>query len=380
VTYLQNYSYYPLYKNTQTTYFPIGEIMFEEMLAALRSAEHFIFMEYFIVSTGTMWDQIYDVLVQKAKEGVDVRFLFDDFGSIMTVPANFVRKLRKQGVKCYAFNPVHAHLKPQMNNRDHRKILVVDGYIGFTGGINIADEYINAYEKHGHWKDGGVMLRGEAVWNLTVMFLQFWHYADKSAEDFKQFAPHHYSPGYESDGYVLPYADSPLDDEILGEQVYLNVITNAKKYVYINTPYLIIDNEMITALCLAAKSGVDVRITTPHVPDKWYVHIVTRSYYKQLIESGVKIYEYTPGFIHSKSFVCDDTIGVVGTTNLDFRSLYLHYECGVWMYKTHAVTQLYEDYIETLQKCSQVSLDECNSINGFKRFLAASLRLFSPLM
>ncbi len=380
VTYIESRSFYPVYKNTQTDYFPFGEEMFEAMLQALKEAKHFIFMEYFIVDTGVMWDQIRDILVQKAKEGIDVRLLYDDLGCIMTLPNDFAKNLRKDGVKVYAFNPLHAKLDPKMNSRDHRKILVVDGHIGFTGGINIADEYINAFEKHGHWKDGGIRLKGEAVWNLTVMFLQFWHYADKSTEDFAKFAPNVHGPGYQTDGYVLPYADSPLDDETLGEQVYLNVIANAKDYVYINTPYLIIDNEMATALTLAAKSGIDVRITTPHVPDKWYVHLVTRSYYRQLIEGGVKIYEYLPGFIHAKSFVSDGTVGVVGTTNLDYRSLYLHYECGVWMYKSKAVLQLKKDYLQTLEKCVQIDLNECLSTPKFKRFIAAVLRLLSPLM
>ena len=380
VAYIENRSFYPVYQNTQTRYYPLGEEMFEAMLNALRGAKHFIFMEYFIVDTGIMWDQIREILVEKAKEGVDVRLLYDDLGCIMTLPSNFAKNLRKDGVKVYAFNPVHAKLDVKMNSRDHRKILVVDGHIGFTGGVNIADEYINAYEKHGHWKDGGVMLQGEAVWNLTVMFLQFWHYADKSTEDFSKFAPDVYGPAYQSDGYVQPYADSPLDDEILGEQVYLNVISNAKDYVYINTPYLIIDNEMTTALTLAAKSGIDVRITTPHIPDKWYVHLVTRSYYHQLIKAGVKVYEYLPGFIHAKSFVSDDTVGVIGTTNLDFRSLYLHYECGVWMYKSSAVLQLKQDYLDTLEKCKQITLEECMAIPKTKRFIAATLRLLSPLM
>lgn len=225
------------------------------------------------------------------------------------------------------------------------------------------------------------MLKGEAVWNLTVMFLQFWQYETKKGEEFSQFRPERYMPApCESDGYVQPYADSPMDDEIVGEQVYLNIINNATEYVYINTPYLIVDNEVVTALNLAAKSGIDVRIVTPHVPDKWYVHMVTRSYYKQLLEAGVKIYEYTPGFIHSKTFVADDKVAVVGTTNLDFRSLYLHFECGVWMYRSKAVLQLKKDFLQTLECCEQMTMKKYNAIPLYKRMFAAVLRVFSPLM
>ena len=379
--YISNNSFYPVYKNTETCYLSPGERMFEKLVEELEKAQHFIFMEYFIVQAGVMWDTVLEILERKAAQGVDVRMLYDDVGSLVTLPSGYYKELRKKGIKCYAFNKFRPRLQMQMNNRDHRKITVIDGYVGFTGGINLADEYINGYEKHGHWKDASIMLKGEAVWNLTVMFLQFWQYETKKGEEFSQFRPERYMPApCESDGYVQPYADSPMDDEIVGEQVYLNIINNATEYVYINTPYLIVDNEVVTALNLAAKSGIDVRIVTPHVPDKWYVHMVTRSYYKQLLEAGVKIYEYTPGFIHSKTFVADDKVAVVGTTNLDFRSLYLHFECGVWMYRSKAVLQLKRDFLQTLECCEQMTMKKYNAIPLYKRMFAAVLRVFSPLM
>lgn len=269
-----------------------------------------------------------------------------------------------------------------MNNRDHRKILVIDGHTAFNGGINLADEYINAYEKHGHWKDTAVMLKGEAVWSFTMMFLTMWNYLNNS----KPASYDYYMPRtkdiapYKSGGYVIPYTDSPLDDEPVGENAYLNIINDAKDYVYITTPYLIIDNEMVTALTLAAKSGVDVRIITPHIADKWFVHAVTRAYYKKLTKLGVKIYEYTPGFIHAKNFVSDDSVAVVGTINLDFRSLYLHFECATWMYKTDCVLDVKVDYLKTLEECQEITYEDCLNVNFFVRVGRALLRLFSPMM
>ena len=278
----------------------------------------------------------------------------------------------------HLFLPV---LNSHFNHRDHRKILVVDGHTAFTGGINLADEYINAYEKHGHWKDTAVLLRGDAVWNLTVMFLSMWDYIHGIDEDFTPYKPSvHMTGQVESDGYVQPYSDNPLDGEPVGETVYLNLINRAKRYVYINTPYLILDNEMATALRMAAKSGVDVRIVTPHIPDKWYVHAVTRAYYEMLLESGVRIYEYTPGFVHAKTFVVDDEYATVGTVNLDYRSLYLHFECGVLLYRTSSVAAVKADYLKTLEVCQEVSLEECRRVPLFRRLGRAVLRVFAPLM
>lgn len=275
VQYIQKYAYSPVYKNTYTEYLPIGEVKFERLKEELAKARHYIFLEYFIVQEGVMWDAILEILKEKVKQGVEVRMIYDDMGCIMTLPYRYDRRLEALGIQCCVFNPFVPVLTSRLNNRDHRKICVIDGHTGFTGGINLADEYINAYEKHGHWKDTAVLLRGDAVWNLTVMFLSMWDYIHGIDEDFTPYKPSvHMTGQVESDGYVQPYSDNPLDGEPVGETVYLNLINRAKRYVYINTPYLILDNEMATALRMAAKSGVDVG-RHPHIPDKWYVHAVT---------------------------------------------------------------------------------------------------------
>lgn len=384
--YIKDFSTYPIYKNTTTEYLSPGEVFFEVLKEELEKAEHFIFMEYFIIEEGLMWNSILDILVKKAKEGVDVRVIYDDVGCVKTLPYKYNEKLEKMGIKCMIFNPVGPILSMAMNNRNHRKITVIDGYIGFTGGINLADEYINERERFGHWKDAAIMIKGEGVWNLTMMFLKSWDFTKPSLDcnnfpKYNHYRPHVHHPGaFASDGYVQPYEDNPLDDETVGENVYINMIRQAKDYIYITTPYLIVDNELITVLTLAAKSGIDVRIITPHIEDKWYVHIVTRAYYGQLIEKGVKIYEYTPGFIHSKTFVVDDEIGVVGTINMDYRSLYLHFECAAWLYKTKSVLQIKGDFLKTLKRCTPITLEDCRKVSWGKRILRSILRLFAPLM
>lgn len=379
--YISEFVGYPVYKNTTTEYLSPGEKKFERLKEELEKAEHYIFMEYFIVQEGVMWNTILGILVKKVKQGVEVRLMYDDVGCLFTLPYKYYEKIESLGIKCIAFNKFRASLSALQNNRDHRKIAVIDGYIGFTGGINLADEYINEYEKHGHWKDASVVIKGDAVWNLTVMFLQMWNSTRNEDRDYKIYRPKTYlHQKLESDGYVQPYCDSPLDGETVGENVYLNMITKAKNYIYINTPYLIVDNEVITALSIAAKSGVDIRIVTPHVPDKIFVHMLTRSYYSQLVDAGVKIYEYTPGFIHSKTFVCDDEVATIGTINLDFRSLYLHFECGTWLYKSKAVMQLKADFLNTLKICTPIDRQYCNSFKWYIKFMQTILRLFAPLM
>lgn len=373
---------YPIYQNTQTKYLSPGEEKFKQLLKELKKAKHYIFLEYFIIQEGQMWNPILEILKQKAAEGVDVRVMYDDCGSLVLLPHDYPRKLEKMGIKCQVFNPLRPLLLVTMNNRDHRKILVIDGHTAFTGGINLADEYINAIDKHGHWKDASIMVRGEAAWSMTLMFLQMWnHNLKHPEEDYEKYRPYlHLKETIESDGYVQPYGDSPLDEEDVGETVYLNLIHKAQETVYISTPYLIADNEMVTALCIAAQSGIDVRIVTPHHWDKWYVHMVTQSYYEQLIQAGVKIYEYTPGFIHSKTFVVDRTVATVGSANLDYRSLYLHFECGVWMYQSSAVQEVYQDYQEILKVSRRITLEECKKVNGLVRILRAVIRAFAPLM
>ncbi len=380
VEYLQNYAGFPIYENTQTKYLSPGEVKFEYLVEELRKAEKYIFLEYFIVQEGKMWNTILDILKEKASRGVLIRILYDDMGCFFLLPKNYPKELKKYGIECIAFNPFRPILSTVQNNRDHRKIAIVDGKVAFTGGINLADEYINAIEKHGHWKDASIMLFGKAAWSFTLIFLQMWELCTGIDEDYSKYYPwQNRSCNTESDGFVQPYADSPMDNENVGEHVYLQIINNAKKYVYINTPYLIIDDSMTSALCLAAKSGVDVRIVTPHIADKWWVHMTTRSYYRELIKAGVKIYEYTNGFIHSKIFIADDEVATVGTANLDFRSLYLHFECGVRLYESRAISAAKEDFLETLDICHRMTSKDCKS-NLFIRILQDVMRIFAPLM
>ena len=379
--YMINYSNCPIYENTYNEYLTPGEVKFEKLVEELKKAKHFIFLEYFIIEEGIMWNTILEILKEKAKEGVDVRVIYDDVGCVMKLPYKYGDKLEKYGIKCRVFNPFIPIFTNRLNNRDHRKIAVIDGYVGFMGGINLADEYINSFEKYGHWKDAAILLKGEAVFNLTVMFLTMWDFINNSDDDYLKYRPENFTnEKYLSKGYVQPFDDSPLVNEPIGETVYLNLINKAKKYIYINTPYLIIDNEMATALKIAAKYGVDVRIVTPHIPDKWFVHAVTRSYYQSFIKDNIKIYEYTPGFMHSKTFVVDDEYAVVGSINLDFRSLYLHFECGAWLYKTDSELKLKEDFLDTLELCQQISLQDCENVKWPVKFGRLILRMFSPLL
>lgn len=383
VSYINRTAHAPAYENTFTKYYSFGQDMFADMLVELKKAQHFIFMEYFIIDAGVMWDSLLDVLTEKAKAGVDVRLLYDDFGSLVMLPSNFARQMEARGIKCIAFNPLVPSMALSMNNRDHRKIMVVDGHTAFSGGINIADEYINAISPRGIWKDTGIMLQGDAVWSYTLMFLEIWNAVAKdriSQEQLANYRPTAYTDErWETDGYVQPYGDSPLDDHTIGEDVYIDILNQAEHYVHIFTPYLIISEKMKATLVLAAQRGVDVCITTPGVPDKKIVYAQTRSYYKGLLQGGVRIFEYTPGFLHAKSFVCDDRIAVVGTINLDYRSLYLHFECGTLLIGSSCVAELKKDTAATLKQCREVSLQDCN--RGFWRELFDSIvRIIAPLM
>ena len=378
--YLQNFAGFPVYAGTEAHYLTPGERKLEALLEELEKAEHYIFLEYFIVQEGVMWNSILEVLKRKAAQGVLVRLLYDDMGCFLTLPKDYPVQLKQYGIECAVFNPFIPFLLAKQNNRDHHKIVSIDGKVAFTGGVNLADEYINAIEKYGHWKDASIELRGKAAWSFTLFFLQMWELCTHTDEDYRQFFPWtEQSCPVVADGFVQPYADSPMDEENVGEHVYLQILNSAKEYVYINTPYLVVDDSMLSALCLAAKSGVDVRIVTPHKWDKWPVHMTTRSYYRELIQSGVKIYEYTNGFIHSKTFVSDDSVATVGTTNLDFRSLYLHFECGALVYNNGAVMEVKEDFLKTLEICHQVTEEDCRA-NVAVRLFQDVLRLFAPLM
>jgi len=379
--YINDCAHYPAYRNTESVYFSSGEACFPVLLEELRKAEHFIFMEYFIVEEETMWDSILTILKQKVKEGVEVRFMYDDMGCVALLPYKYYKKLEEYGIKSVAFNPVIPFFSLVMNHRDHRKITVIDGNVGFMGGWNLADEYINVKERFGYWKDTAVMLKGDAVWNLTSMFLTTWNSVrpDKE-EDIRRYMPGMLTPNpVQAEGYVQPYGDSPLDRENVSESVFLNMINTAQNYIYMSTPYLVIDNEMMTALILAAKRGVDVRIVTPGIPDKKYVFILTQSYYSQLVQGGVKIYQFDPGFIHAKSFVCDDKFAIVGTINLDYRSLYLHFECGTFFYKTSVVGAVKKDLLETME----VSTEQTYAMTQkhiLRRLAQAVLRVLAPLI
>jgi cardiolipin synthase len=377
--YLQHYAGFPLYLHTQTEYFPSGEAFFQRVLAELEKAERYIFLEFFILQQGAMLDPILDILERKAREGLDVRLLYDDMGCFLTLPPDFNRQLKQRGIRCKTFNLFKPVFSSLQNNRDHRKIIAIDGKVAFTGGMNLADEYINIYPKYGHWKDAAILIEGNAAWSLTLIFLQMWDLGE-AAGDYEAFYPWRSAPcPVATDGYVQPYADSPLDAENVGEHVYIQIINNAKHYVYINSPYLVVDDNLLSALTLAAKSGVDVRIVTPHRWDKWFVRKVSRSYYQQLIAAGVRVYEYTGGFNHSKTFVADDKVATVGTTNLDFRSLYLHFECGVLLYKGSAVSKVKADFLSTLPVSTPIALEDC-TWNPLDALLRDVLRIFAPLM
>ena len=378
--YLEQYAHCPVYGGTQTTYFPVGEDYFAKLLEDLKAARNYSFLEYFIIHEGKMWNSILEILEQKVKEGLDVRVIYDDIGCLYTLPPEYFRKLEKKGIRCCVFNRLAPVAISRLNNRDHRKLCIMDGIVAYTGGINLADEYINEVEKYGHWKDSGIRVEGEAAWSMTVMFLTIWDYVRRSERsEYEQFRPEH-GTCPEGTGYVQPYCDNPLDDEAVGRAVYLNMIEKAEHYVYITTPYLILDNATNTALCNAAKSGVDVRIITPHIPDKRMVFQLTRAHYAPLLEAGVKIYEYTPGFIHAKNFVADDRFATVGTVNLDYRSLFLHLEDGVWMCDTPCIADVKADFLATVEISQPVDRGTARPRGLLQLMIRSILRIFAPLM
>ncbi len=381
--YLETAAGAPTYTATEARYFPLGDTLFPCLLADIKQAKRYIFLEYFIIAEGKMLDALLDALIERARAGVDVRIIYDDLGSEAATPTSFVGRAQRAGIRTLAFNPIVPVLSIVMNHRDHRKFTVIDGQIAYTGGINIADEYINQKVRFGHWKDTGLRLCGDAVRSYVYLFLNLWNAFRLSETDYAPFLPEPLPLPGASDASpvtVTPYSDSPLDHEHVGETVYLEILSQAQEYVYIFTPYLIIDSEMETALCTAAKRGVDVRIVTPGIPDKKTAYRLTRSYYPPLLRGGVKIYEYTPGFLHAKSFVCDDTIGVVGTINMDYRSLYLHFECGTLFYGGQAVADLKADCLATMEQCRVVDAQTGKRSRGALRVLIdAVLRALSPL-
>lgn len=377
--YLTNVTYMPAWNNTRTKFLSPGEDYFITLLEKLRNAKKSIFLEFFIIFPGKMWDQINEIIVEKVKQGVEVRIIYDDFGCLKKMKKDFKKNLIKNGIKVATFNPLIPILSITINYRDHRKIVVIDGEVGFLGGANIGDEYINIEKPFGYWKDSMIMVEGQGTINLLKLFLQMWMFCTKEELNYKDYQGNLSIP---SNGQIQIYGDGPFDGYTINESIYLNIINGAKKYVYITTPYLILDNEILSALKLSALSGIDVRIIVPHIPDKKLVFLVTQSYYAELITAGVRIYEYLPGFIHAKGIVADDELGVVGSTNFDYRSLYLHFESSCLLYETDSINEIKKDFLETATISKEIYLDDCikKNKNIFKRIFVSILKAFSPMM
>lgn len=371
---------FPTYQHTQSEYYASGEEWFPHYLEALKNAKHFIFIETFIIDQGSMWNEILTVLKDKVKEGVEVKIIYDDFGSI-TLPHHYSRTLRDLGIEAHRFNHVRARFIIQMNNRDHRKITVIDNQVAFTGGVNLADEYVNRIERYGYWKDSAIRIEGEAVWSFTVMFLGLLSFVRSKNEPVVEYDKYHLPCSVEGDGgYYQPWSDTPTDKESVALSMHLHMIKHARKYIYIDTPYLILTETMKQELILAAKSGVDVRILTPHIPDKKLVFEITRGFYRQLLEAGVKIYEFTPGFNHAKNFVSDDNIAIVGSANTDYRSYFLHFENGCLMYKTSEINKIKQNFLDAIEKSHEVTMEDSNQTLVLVRILRAILNIFIPLL
>ncbi|MGO1489500.1 MAG: phospholipase D-like domain-containing protein [Arachnia sp.] len=396
ITYLRNTTQYRVFEGTDTTYYPLGELGFDAMIEAIGSAKRYVFAEYFIVEGGKMLDRMIDALAARAADGVDVRFLYDDLGSFFTLPVDFKDRCERAGISVIPVNPVGLGFTLTFQNRDHRKILSIDGEVAFTGGINIADEYINEVVRFGHWKDTVLRVDGPGAWALTVMFLQMWELVTKSRVDYEPFLPAVHkvieSPDSEPDagspgvparhvpGLVAPFDDSPFDGLSLGSDCYQHLMQAATRSVDIFTPYLVLSDSMVAQLASTARSGIRVRIVVPGIPDKWYVNLATHSYYRPLMEAGVEVYEYTPGFIHAKSMLVDDNLGLVGTINFDFRSFYLHQECAVWMFNSPALAGLRLDVEDTVAVSHRIVMEDLTDTNMVKKLFQAILRVFAPLL
>ena len=379
--YLRNFNF-PIYDGTDIKYYPVAYDCYKDQIEDIKKAEKFVYIEYHAIETKEAFEPLHEALKERAAAGVDCRVLYDDVGSFTFISRQFVKLLESEGIKCNAFNPAYPVLSLFMNNRDHRKIMVVDGKVGYTGGYNIADEYFNMVNPYGHWKDNGIKLVGPAVQSLTAMFVEMWNFADLKTkdDDMLMFEPVEIDPVPGAKGYCVPYCDSPLDNEPTGENVYLNMINNAQDYCWFMTPYLVLSDELARALQIASKRGVDVRIMTPGIPDKKFTYHVTRSYYNMLVTSGVQIFEYTPGFNHTKTCICDDKCAVVGTINLDFRSLYHHFENAVYMFKIDCIADIKDDFVNSFEECRNVTEKYSRRPNVVVRFLKSILRLWAPLL
>lgn len=377
--YLEKCDNSPVYDNTQVKYYPLGDSQFVDMMAELKKAEKYIFMEFFIVAEGNMLDAVLEVLKEKADHGVEVRFMYDGTNVLWNLPNFYPKLLEREGIRCKMFAPIMPIFSPHYNNRDHRKIMVIDGRVAFTGGINLADEYINEKNRFGHWKDAGIMIQGDAVERFTYMFLEMWNESERQPESYARYKLPE-DAAVSGDGYVIPYSVCPLGPERVGERVYLDIINTAHTYVHIMTPYLILDYQMLMALIYAARRGVEVIIIMPHIPDKKYAFMLAKTYYNQLLEAGVRICEYEPGFVHAKVFVSDDVKAVVGTVNLDFRSLYHHFECGLVLYRNSQVAVVEQDIQDTLKSCIEQKIEDYKKLKLTDRMLGRVMRIVSPLM
>ena len=374
-----NSSNFPVCDQTDATYFKSGEEWFPTFKEELNKAEHFIFMEYFIIDLGSCWDEVLEILRRKVSEGVEVKLIYDDFGCMGKLPWHTDRKLNQMGIETYRFNPVRPALIVQMNNRDHRKICIIDNQVGFTGGVNIADEYMNRIERFGYWKDSAVMIKGDAVWSMTVMFLGMYSYLRRDVETIDYSRYHIPCARKAYNGLFQPFSDTPTDDADVGLSAHLNMVNMAKKYIYIDTPYLILNQDMQTALKLAVQNGVDVKIMTPHIPDKHLVFAITQANYEPLIKAGIHIYEYTPGFNHCKNIVSDDRLALCGSVNTDYRSYFLHFEDGVLMYDTPEVMKIKKDFEDCLKVSQEVTMQDCENVNLIRRWIRAVLRMMAML-
>lgn len=378
IKYMNNCTPYTIYKNTRTTFFKLGEEKFDSLIKDLKEAKEFIFLEYFIVARGNLWNTIFEILKDKVREGIEVRIIYDGMCENLALPHGYSNTLKKHHIKVKIINPVVPTLSTYQNNRDHRKIAVIDGKIAYTGGINIADEYINKKLRYGHWKDTAIRLEGEAVNSFTLIFLAMWNVYEKNISEYSKYLRNYKIESCHE--YVMPYADSPLDVNQVSKRIYLDIINTATRYIHIMTPYLIIDSELMSALKYAAKRGVDVKILMPNIPDKKYAFYLSQSYYKELLNAGIKIYQYTPGFIHAKEVISDNLEAVIGTVNFDYRSLFLHFECAVYLYKTNTVKDMENDYINTLERSQEITLQVYKKMPLIKRIYGQILRLFAPLM
>ncbi|MFR7992156.1 MAG: cardiolipin synthase [Lachnospiraceae bacterium] len=377
--YIRSTGYSSAYQRTEVTYFASGEEKFPRLLEELERAKHFIFLEYFIIREGLMWGEVLEILARKAKQGVEVRVMYDGTCEFSMLPHDYPKRLKQLGISCKMFEPLRPFLSTHYNYRDHRKIVVIDGHTAFTGGINLADEYINREERFGYWKDTAIMLKGDAVPEFTLMFLQLWSVSEKTC-DFIKYLSYPTLPPENTKGFVIPYGDIPLDSHKVGKMVYMDLLNHAQRYIYIMTPYLILDGEMETALRFAAERGVDVRLILPGIPDKKTAYALAKTHYASLLSAGVRLYEFTPGFVHAKVFVSDDKKAVVGTINLDYRSLYHHFECAAYLYDMPVIEEIKEDVERTLRQCRTVTWETIRREPWYVKLAGRLLKVIAPLM